>query len=84
LFVSERHNLVPGPPVHWHAGVPWKTCSNSCSAPAGASIGPNNWRSFLIFLVAGLLAAVILFTAAGIAAPLFIIMVVLVLIPWLL
>jgi len=42
------------------------------------------WRLFLIYLVAGLLAAVILFTAAGIAAPIFIIMVVLVLIPWLL
>jgi uncharacterized membrane protein YhaH (DUF805 family) len=41
------------------------------------------WRSFLIYLFAGLLAAVILFTAAG-AAPLFIIMVVIVLIPWLL
>jgi uncharacterized membrane protein YhaH (DUF805 family) len=42
------------------------------------------WRSFLIYLVAGLLAAVILFNAAGIAVPLFIIVVVLVLIPWLL
>jgi uncharacterized membrane protein YhaH (DUF805 family) len=42
------------------------------------------WRSFLIYIFAGLLAAVILFTAAGIAAPLFIIMVVIVLIPWLL
>jgi uncharacterized membrane protein YhaH (DUF805 family) len=42
------------------------------------------WRSFLIYILAGLLAAVILFTAAGIAAPLFIIMIVVVLIPWLL
>jgi len=42
------------------------------------------WRSTLLFTVAGLMAAVILFTAAGITAPLFIIMVVLVLIPWLL
>jgi len=42
------------------------------------------WRSFLIYIVAGLLAGVILLTAAGIAAPLFIIMVVVVLIPWLL
>jgi uncharacterized membrane protein YhaH (DUF805 family) len=42
------------------------------------------WRSFLICIVAGLMTAVILFTAAGIAAPLFIIKVVLVLIPWLL
>jgi uncharacterized membrane protein YhaH (DUF805 family) len=42
------------------------------------------WRSFLIYIFAGLLAAVILFTAAGIAAPLFIIMVAIVLIPWLL
>ena len=42
------------------------------------------WRSVLIFIAAGLMTAVILFTAAGIAAPLFVIMVVLVLIPWLL
>src|SRR6202790_2328536 len=42
------------------------------------------WRSVVLFGVAGLLAAVILFTAAGIAAPLFIIMVVVVFIPWLL
>jgi uncharacterized membrane protein YhaH (DUF805 family) len=42
------------------------------------------WRSFLIYIAAGLMTAVILFTAAGIAAPLFILMVVLVLLPWLL
>jgi uncharacterized membrane protein YhaH (DUF805 family) len=41
------------------------------------------WLSLLKYSIAGLLAAVILFTAAGIAAPLFIIMVVLVFIPWL-
>jgi len=42
------------------------------------------WRSALLFTVTGLMVAVILFTAAGIAAPLFIFMLVLVLIPWLL
>ena len=42
------------------------------------------WRSVLIFYGAGLLVGVILLTAASIAAPLFIIMVVLVLAPWLL
>jgi uncharacterized membrane protein YhaH (DUF805 family) len=42
------------------------------------------WRSVLIFIGAGLMTALILFTAAGIAAPLFIIMVIVVLIPWLL
>jgi uncharacterized membrane protein YhaH (DUF805 family) len=41
------------------------------------------WRSLLIHGVAGLFVAVILFTAAGIAAPLFFAMVVLALIPWL-
>jgi uncharacterized membrane protein YhaH (DUF805 family) len=41
------------------------------------------WRSLLIFCVAGLFAAIILFTAAGLAAPLFIIMIVLVFLPWL-
>jgi uncharacterized membrane protein YhaH (DUF805 family) len=42
------------------------------------------WRSVLVSVGAGLMAAVILFTAAGIAAPLFIIAVVVVLVPWLL
>ena len=41
------------------------------------------WRSFLIYCVAGLFVAVILFTAASLAAPLFMVMVVLFLIPWL-
>jgi uncharacterized membrane protein YhaH (DUF805 family) len=42
------------------------------------------WRSVLIYLGAGMMTAVILLTAAGIAAPLLILMIVLVLIPWLL
>jgi uncharacterized membrane protein YhaH (DUF805 family) len=42
------------------------------------------WLSLLKLSIAGLLAAVVLFTAAGLAAPLFIIMVILVFIPWLL
>jgi uncharacterized membrane protein YhaH (DUF805 family) len=42
------------------------------------------WRSVLIYIGAGMMTAVILFTAAGIAAPLLVIMVVIVLIPWLL
>jgi uncharacterized membrane protein YhaH (DUF805 family) len=42
------------------------------------------WRSVLFFSLTGLMTAVILFTAASIAAPLFIAMVVLVFIPWLL
>jgi len=41
------------------------------------------WRSLVIFSVAGPFAAVILFAAATIAAPLFIVMVVIVFIPWL-
>jgi uncharacterized membrane protein YhaH (DUF805 family) len=41
------------------------------------------WRSMLIYIGAGMMTAVILFTAAETAAPLFVIMVVLVLIPWL-
>jgi uncharacterized membrane protein YhaH (DUF805 family) len=41
------------------------------------------WRSLMAFGVAGLLVAVILFTAAGIAAPVFVVMLVVVLIPWL-
>jgi uncharacterized membrane protein YhaH (DUF805 family) len=42
------------------------------------------WRSVLIYCVAGLFAAILLFTAAGIAAPLFIIIFVIIFIPWLL
>ena len=42
------------------------------------------WRSVLTYIGAGMMTAVILFTAAGIAAPLFILMVVVVFIPWLL
>ena len=42
------------------------------------------WRSDLIFIAAGLMTTVILFTAVGIAAPLFFFMVVLVFILWLL
>jgi uncharacterized membrane protein YhaH (DUF805 family) len=41
------------------------------------------WRSLVIFSVAALFAAVILFAAAAIAAPIFIVMVILVFIPWL-
>jgi uncharacterized membrane protein YhaH (DUF805 family) len=39
------------------------------------------WRSLLNYTIVGLLAAVVLFTAAGIAAPLFIVMLVLVFFP---
>jgi uncharacterized membrane protein YhaH (DUF805 family) len=42
------------------------------------------WRSVLIYIGGGLMTAVILFTAAGIAAPLLVVMVVVVLIPCLL
>jgi uncharacterized membrane protein YhaH (DUF805 family) len=42
------------------------------------------WRSLLIFCGAGLLVGFILLTAAGLAAPLFILMLVIVFIPWLL
>ena len=42
------------------------------------------WRSLLIFCGAGLLVGVILLIAAGLAAPLFILMLAIVFIPWLL
>lgn len=42
------------------------------------------WRSVFIYIGGGMMTAVILFTAAGIATPLFVVMVVVVLIPWLL
>jgi uncharacterized membrane protein YhaH (DUF805 family) len=40
------------------------------------------WRSMLIYIGAGMMTAVILFTAFQIAASLFIVVVILVLIPW--
>jgi uncharacterized membrane protein YhaH (DUF805 family) len=42
------------------------------------------WRSLLIFCGAGLLVGIILLIAAGLAAPLFILMLAIVFIPWLL
>ena len=42
------------------------------------------WRSVLFFSLTGLMTAVILFTAVSIAASFFIVMVVLIFIPWLL
>jgi hypothetical protein len=41
------------------------------------------WKSMLIYCIAGLFSGVLLLTAAGLAVPLFIIAVVVVLIPWL-
>ena len=41
------------------------------------------WRSLLILGIAGMFVGVILLTAAGIAPPLFIVMIVIVFIPWL-
>jgi len=52
---------------------------------AGGRVGrAKYWRSVLIYIGGRLMTAVILFTAAGIAAPLFVVMVVVVLVPWLL
>lgn len=51
---------------------------------SGRTTRARYWRSVLIYIAGGLMTAVILFTAAGIAAPLFVVMVVVVLIPWLL
>jgi uncharacterized membrane protein YhaH (DUF805 family) len=41
------------------------------------------WRSLVIFGIAGLFVAVILFTAAGITTPLFFVMLLIAFIPWL-
>ena len=50
---------------------------------AGGRIGrAKYWRSIPIYCLGGLFVAVILFTAAGIAAPLFIATIVLAVIPW--
>jgi hypothetical protein len=84
LSVSERHMPAPGLPEHFSR---WGIMEDLFEFMFGASGRINRakyWRSVLLFSFAGLLPAVILFTAAGIAAPLFIIMVVVVFIPWLL
>ncbi len=67
-----------------HAGVTMENLFEFLFGASGRINRAKYWRSTILFTVAGLMAAVILFTAAGIATPFFIIMVVLVLIPWLL
>jgi uncharacterized membrane protein YhaH (DUF805 family) len=54
----------------------------SCSARAGRNRA-TYWRSLVVFGVAGLVAAVLLLSAASLAAPRFIVTVVVVFMPWL-
>ena len=73
--------------VHRCIGMPGALMEELFEFLFGASgrIGrAKYWRSVLIYIGGGLMTSVILFTAAGIAAPLFVVMVVVVLIPWLL
>jgi uncharacterized membrane protein YhaH (DUF805 family) len=82
---SSRHT-----PVHRGlvgAFAPWNVMQDLFEFMFGASGRINRakyWRSLLIFCGAGLLVGVILLTAAGLAAPLFVLMFVIVFIPWLL
>jgi uncharacterized membrane protein YhaH (DUF805 family) len=76
--------LAPGLPVGFGCGGTVEDLFEFLFDSSGRINRAKYWISLLKYGIAGLLAAVILFTAAGIAAPLFIIMVVLVLIPWLL
>jgi uncharacterized membrane protein YhaH (DUF805 family) len=64
--------------------MPWKNYSSFYSAPAGRVNRAKYWRAVLRFCIAGLMVAVILFTAASIAPPIFVAMVALIFIPWLL
>ena len=47
------HASEPALSVHLHAGMRWKSCSNSCSAPAGALIWPKTGARFSSFAVPG-------------------------------
>src|SRR5450756_1753 len=79
---------MPGPPVHQRARGSMEGLFESLFGASGRINRAKYWRATLLFAGTGLMVAVILFTAAGIAAPLVILAVilavVLVLIPWLL
>ena len=47
------HAYAPALSVLLNPGMRWKSCSNSCSAPAGASIGPNTGARFSSFAAPG-------------------------------
>jgi uncharacterized membrane protein YhaH (DUF805 family) len=73
-----------GAAAHWRARGTIEDLLEFLFGASGRINRAKYWRSALLFTVTGLMVAVILFTAAGIAAPLFVVMLVLVLIPWLL
>jgi uncharacterized membrane protein YhaH (DUF805 family) len=76
--------LAAGPAAHFARRVIMEDLFEFLFGASGRINRAKYWRSTLFFAVAGLMVAVILFTAAGIAAPLFMIMIIVVLIPWLL
>jgi uncharacterized membrane protein YhaH (DUF805 family) len=47
------HAYAPALSVLLNPGMRWKSCSNSCSAPAGASIGPSTGARFSFFSAPG-------------------------------
>jgi hypothetical protein len=61
--------LPPGNVGRWYHGILFEFLFNA----TGRINRAKYWRSLMVFGVAGLLVAVILFTAAGIAAPVFVI-----------
>jgi hypothetical protein len=66
-------------PDHWNA---MEELFEFLFGASGRINRTKHWRSLLIFCGAGLLVGVILLTAAGLDAPLFILMLVIVFIPW--
>ena len=74
---------VPGQPAHVAGRLAMEDLLEFLFGASGRINRARYWRSLLIFGVAGLFVGVILLTAAGLAAPLFIVMVVIIFLPWL-
>jgi uncharacterized membrane protein YhaH (DUF805 family) len=74
---------VPAQPAHFAGRVAMEDLLEFLFGASGRINRARYWRSLLIFGIAGLFVGVILLTAAGLAAPLFIVMVVIIFLPWL-
>jgi uncharacterized membrane protein YhaH (DUF805 family) len=82
-LLPTTHSRAPNTAVQLYAGSVVEDLLEFMFGASGRINRAKYWRSLLILGVAGLFTAIILFTAAGLAAPLFIIMLAVVFIPWL-
>lgn len=74
---------MPVLPAHLHARDIMEDLFEFLFGASGRTNRTKCWRSHFIFGGAGLLVGIVLLTAADLAAPLFIIMLLVVFIPWL-